>query len=138
MSNAIKRLGAVLLTLALTGCVAAPDSSEALGENARIDRASEQGLARGSLSVIGSVREGSNDFELELTAVPPYELATLQEVVAVMPAHGHRGVPGRVEETDAGYRIVDLELTMSGAWQLRSELFIDEQADAISFEIDVP
>lgn len=134
----MQRLGFVLLTLALTGCVSAPDSSDALGESARIERASEQGLARGRLTALGSVQEGSNDFELELSAVPPYEFATLQDVVALMPAHGHRGVPGRVETTEAGYRIVDLELPMPGVWQLQSGLFVGAQVDTISFEIHVP
>jgi hypothetical protein len=94
-------------------------------------------MAHGWLSARGAIEAGSNDFELVLSPTPPCESLTVDAIVAVMPNHGHRAVPGYVEATDTGYRVVNLQLPMAGAWQLRADLRVDERADAISFQIDV-
>ena len=126
------------LAALLTGCVATPAASDELTEGKAIERLSEAGLVSGRLTALGTVSEGSNDFELELFPTPPYESATLGEVVAVMPNHGHRSEPARLQVTDTGCRIVDLSLGMPGVWQLQGELVVDQRADEITFEVDVP
>lgn len=126
------------LVALLTGCVAPPASSDELAEGKALEHLSDSGLVSGRLTVVGAVTEGSNDFELELSPTPPYESATLGELVAVMPSHGHRSEPAHIRVTDTGYRIVDLPLGMPGVWQLRSGLVVDERADEITFEVDVP
>ncbi|HVY32237.1 MAG TPA: hypothetical protein VHB79_37125 [Polyangiaceae bacterium] len=138
VSDSMKLLGAILCTAILSGCVAAPASNDELAESGALVRTSEAGLVRGRLTVLGSVEQGSNDFELELSPESPNESAKLEAMVAVMPNHGHRAEPTQIERTEAGYRILGLPLSMPGVWQVRAEIIADERADEITFEVDVP
>lgn len=134
----MKLLGSFILTAVLSGCVGAPSSNDDLASGEGIERESNAGSARGRLTVLGGVTEGSNDFELTLSATAPFASATLQALDAVMPSHGHRAEPARIEGVTTGYRIVDLPLSMPGVWQLRGELVVDDRPDQITFEVDVP
>jgi hypothetical protein len=131
-------LGCFLFTWVMSGCVTEPASNSQLIEGGSLEQTSEAGLALGRLSALDRIETGANDFQLELSSLPPSESVLLSDVVAVMPGHGHRALPDHLELTNEGYRIVNLELPMSGVWELEGSLLIGDQADAISFAIDVP
>jgi hypothetical protein len=132
------QIGVLLLFATLPSCVAVPASSDELAERGSLERDSSAGLAQGRLVLLDEVVAGSSDFALELSPIPPYQRATLDELVAVMPNHGHRAIPAAIEASDTGYHIIDLRLTMSGVWQLRAGLSVDDRRDELAFEIDVP
>jgi hypothetical protein len=132
--------GAALLGAALlvSGCVAAPESQSQLSSGGSLVTESEHGLAEGRLRVLGELVAGSNDFELTLTTPNTRDIAALDGLDAVRPAHGHRAEPSRIEPGDGGYRIVALSLPMSGVWRLTGSLSVDGVADEIAFDVDVP
>jgi len=97
------------------------------------------GLAKAKLALLGGTLErGGNDLVLNFQPISSMESASLSQVVAVMPTHGHSSTPEGIVATAAGFRIVQLPLFMSGAWRIRCDFSVGDSSDSVAFDVDVP
>ncbi|HVJ93283.1 MAG TPA: FixH family protein [Labilithrix sp.] len=82
------------------------------------------------------IKLGKNSVIVRFPANTDAEVAT---VSALMPAHGHGAPAPTIErEDDGGYVVRDLVLYMSGRWELRLGLRVDERPDEVLVAVDVP
>ena len=124
-----------LLLFAL-GCTSEPAAAD-LSAGASVDATSARGLATGTLSIVGNLTTGANDFELIL-APGNEKAARLESFTATMPAHGHLAVPDTIDASGGAYWIMALPLSMPGVWRLTGKLRVDGADDSIAFDVDVP
>jgi hypothetical protein len=117
--------------------MAAPEPQNELSQGA-FEATSRLGLARGHLSVLGTFTTGTTDFELVLSSPTTGKSAVLDSFEAIMPAHGHRATPSRIEGADGSYEILELPLAMPGVWRLAGTLQIEAATDEIWFDVEVP
>ncbi len=62
----------------------------------------------------------------------------LTSAIATMPAHGHSVTATGIEPDGASYRIGDLDLFMSGLWQVDLAVNLGTSTDHVEFSLDVP
>jgi hypothetical protein len=84
-----------------------------------------------------SLERGVHNFTVELRAASAAEAPALLSAEAMMAAHGHRA-SAIIEPSGAGYRIEDLDLFMSGRWQVTLGVELEQRSDSVEFALDVP
>jgi hypothetical protein len=99
---------------------------------------SDRGLIDADVRIGSPVRRGDNELLVDLRPHAGDGMPSLVAVTATMAAHGHTARAASVELTRDGYRATELDLFMSGRWQLELELTLDDQLDAASLPVDVP
>ncbi len=128
----------VTLLDALSGCVAAPDDASALGAGKPLNQRSSLGLVDATVTLEGgSLERGPHSFEVTLQAADGDASPQLVSVDASMAAHGHR-VSASVAPEGERYLIEDLNLFMSGRWQVTLGVELDTRSDVVEFALDVP
>ena len=146
MSNAasaprrsIRRL-IVASALLLPACVGAPDDAAQLSAEKPLDQRSTQGIVDAQIELASAdLTRGPNDFVITLRAATGDALPVLTGVDAVMAAHGHHaGAPSIVADSNGVFRVEQLDLFMSGRWQVTLGVELETRADTVDFALDVP
>ena len=99
---------------------------------------SDHRLVDADVQIVTPVRLGENQLFVDLRAHDGEQGVSLEAVNATMAAHGHEAHAGTIAPTATGYHVSELDLFMSGRWQVELELLIDERSDSISLPVDVP
>ncbi|MBX3209424.1 MAG: hypothetical protein KF764_30605 [Labilithrix sp.] len=82
------------------------------------------------------IKLGKNTVLVTFPADPRAELTSAS---ALMPAHGHGSPEPKIARgDDGGFVVRDLVLYMSGRWELRLTLRVDEHEDEAIVAVDVP
>jgi hypothetical protein len=55
-----------------------------------------------------------------------------------MPVHAHEARAGKIERTALGFRASELNLFMTGRWQVELTLELAGSGDSVSLPVDVP
>jgi hypothetical protein len=128
-----------LASCALSACVGAPDGSPDPSAEKPLVQRSDQGLVDATLTLQGGALDrGPHDFLVGLRATRGDSAAVLMSATASMPAHGHQvGAQGIVRDGD-GFRIEQLDLFMSGRWDVALGVEVDATSDVIELALDVP
>jgi len=92
----------------------------------------DQGLVE--VSTAEPIKLGKN----QLRVSPSRATTELVAVSALMPAHGHGTRPVVIDRTEAGYRVSELVLYMSGRWEVRLSLREGGRDDEALLTVDVP
>lgn len=133
------RLCLPLLLLLATGCVSAPDDAASLNAGAPLVQRSEAGLVEATVTLgEPELDRGLHTFLVDLSALAgtaPPELVSFQ---AAMPGHGHRVSAGAIDADGDAYHVQDLDLFMSGRWQVTLGVALDDRSDSVEFALDVP
>jgi hypothetical protein len=98
---------------------------------------SESGLIEATIHFEAPVQRGDNTLVVELAA-PAGGEPQLGAVNAFMVAHNHQSHAGSIRETSLGFEASQLDLFMTGRWQLELELRLAGQSDLVSMPVDVP
>ena len=122
-----------LLALALFVSCSAPAPAET-----SVTLSSERGLVQATVRFLGPVRRGENALVAELSAASPGAEPRLAAVSAFMVTHNHEAHAGSISETDGGFEASELDLFMTGRWQLELELSVAGEPDLLSLPVDVP
>jgi hypothetical protein len=121
-----------LLAVLLSACGAAepaPSSAVVL---------SEHGLVEAVVHFDGPVERGDNALFVELRPQRGEAAPNLTAVDAVMPAHTHHAHAASIEPLEQGFRASELDLYMTGRWQLELQLELGTEQDTVSMPVDVP
>jgi hypothetical protein len=121
-----------LICLLLASC-AEPAPAETL-----LDLISDAGLLEAHVHFAGPVERGDNELLVELTPTSGAGEPRLLAVSAVMPVHAHEARAGRIERTALGFRASELNLFMTGRWQVELTLELAGSGDSVSLPVDVP
>ena len=141
---ALRLLGSSLLAwLVCSACVGTPEDTAALSAETPLVQASEQGSVEATIRLTdGRLAVGSHDLSVELTALTDQNSGDAGPVLvsasASMPAHGHQVSAAAISKTSSGYRVEDLDLFMSGRWQVALGVELDASSDSVDFALDVP
>ncbi len=79
---------------------------------------SDQGLVEADVQVVTPVQLGDNQLFVSLRPRAGGGEASLVAVNASMAAHGHEAHAAALERTAIGYHVRELDLFMSGRWQV--------------------
>jgi hypothetical protein len=132
-------LAAILSSALLAACVASPDDVAQLSADHALVQRSQHGLVEATVVLEGSeIARGSNDLSITLRAVEGSAAPTLISVEASMAAHGHRSSAASIVGEGDSFRAVDLDLFMSGRWQVALGVELDASSDVVEFGVDVP
>lgn len=128
----------VLASALLAACVGTPDDVAQLnGDHALVQR-SQNGLVEATVALgEGELARGVNDFSITLHADQSAAVPTLKSVGATMAAHGHRADAPSIDQEGEAFR-ADLDLYMSGRWQVELGVELDASSDLVEFALDVP
>lgn len=99
---------------------------------------SDAGLLAADVSFAGPVARGRNELRIELTPRGGDGDARLLAVDATMAAHAHVAHAEHIDDAGSTFHVQDLDLFMTGRWQIELSLSLGERADALSFPVDVP
>jgi hypothetical protein len=128
---------AVLGSALLSACVGAPDDVAQLSGDRALVQRSQQGLVEATVALDGSeLARGVNDFSITLRA-DGSTLPTLKSVDATMAVHGHRADATDIVSDGEAFH-TDLDLYMSGRWQIALGVELDASSDVVEFALDVP
>jgi hypothetical protein len=123
----------------LEACVAAPDDVARLSAERPLDRDSSHGLVEARVALENpELTRGPNDFSITLRAAQSSALPVLISVEASMAAHGHRTSAASIVRDGEAFRAVDLDLFMSGRWQVALGVELEDSSDLVEFALDVP
>ena len=99
---------------------------------------SERGLVDATVTLEeASLNRGKHNFQVALTPSEGDALPALVSAEATMPAHGHR-VSAEVAAAGSDFVIEDMNLFMSGRWQVTLGVELDTRSDSVEFALDVP
>jgi hypothetical protein len=140
------RLGSLLRNLlcsallaACAGCVKSPDDTAPLSAGHPLSQRSEHGLVEATVSLEGAqITRGANDLSITLQAAQGSSQPVLTHVDASMIAHGHSTSATNITADGDTFRVLDLDLYMSGRWQIELGVELDASSDVIDFALDVP
>jgi hypothetical protein len=121
-----------LLWLLLAAC-AEPAASET-----SVDLISDAGLLAAHVQFAGPVERGDNALLVELSPTHGAGEPRLLAVNALMPAHAHEAHAARIERTPNGFRASELNLYMTGRWQVELTFELADSLDSASLPVDVP
>jgi hypothetical protein len=99
---------------------------------------SEHGLVEAAVQFEGPIERGNNSLVVALRPRHGDASASLTSVDAVMPAHTHHAHAASIELTEQGFRVSQLDLYMTGRWQLQLQLELGAEQDSVSMPVDVP
>ena len=128
----------ILGSALLAACVGAPDDTAQLGADRALVQRSQHGLVEATVALDGSeLARGVNDFSITLRADATSTVPTLKSVDATMAVHGHRADASSIVSDGAAFH-TDLDLFMSGRWQVALGVELDASSDVVEFALDVP
>ena len=84
-----------------------------------------------------SLARGVHNFTVGLSAANGGAAPALLSAEATMAAHGHRA-DAVIEPSGTRYQIEDLDLFMSGRWQVTLGVELERRSDVVEFALDVP
>ena len=84
------------------------------------------------------IARGPNDFSITLRAAESPALPQLISVEATMAAHGHHANAAGIVSDQGTFRVRDLDLFMSGRWQIALGVELEDSSDLVEFALDVP
>ncbi len=130
----------MLLSAALlAACVSTPDDAARLSGGQPLEQRSEHGLVEATVSLESAeLVRGANDFSITLRAVEGSAVPVLSHVDAVMAAHGHSVSAASIVTDGDTSRVRDLDLFMSGRWQVTLGVELETSSDVVEFALDVP
>jgi hypothetical protein len=117
------------LLLGCGGAEPAPSSAVVL---------SQHGLVEAVVHFEGPIERGYNTLFVELRPQRGEVAPSLIAVDAVMPAHTHHAHAASIQEIEHGFRASELDLYMTGRWQLELQLELGTEQDTVSMPVDVP
>lgn len=137
-SRLVALVPAIFSSALLAACVSAPDDTAQLsGDHALVQR-SQNGLVEATVALDGSeIARGVNDFSIRLRAADGAALPSLKSVDATMAVHGHRADASSIVSDGEAFH-TDLDLFMSGRWQVELGVELDTSSDVVEFALDVP
>jgi hypothetical protein len=132
-----------LLFAFVTACVSTPDDAASLGSGAPLVQRSDAGLVQATVTLgEHELSRGPHTFMVDLSALDGSAQPELLSFEAAMPGHGHRVSAGAIDATDSAgartYHVQDLDLFMSGRWQVTLGVELDDRSDSVEFALDVP
>jgi hypothetical protein len=128
----------LLASALLAACVGTPDDVARLNGDRPLVQRSEHGLVDATVALEGSeIARGVNDFSITLRATDGSTRATLKSVDATMAVHGHRADASNIVSDGDAFH-TDLDLFMSGRWQIALGVELETSSDLIEFALDVP
>jgi len=135
----------LLACASLCGCVGAPSDAQSLNGGNQVVQSSESGLVNATVTLEAAALErGQNSFLVVLQPVADAgddagaEVPALTNAVATMPAHGHSVTASTIALDGSAYRVGDLDLFMSGLWQVDLTVTVGARSDHVEFSLDVP
>jgi len=131
----------LLAVMSLSGCVGAPSDAQSLNDGKPLVQRSDSGLLSATVTLeAASLTRGQNSFlvELEPAVDAGADAPVLTSAVATMPAHGHSVTATSVVADGPAYRVDDLDLFMSGLWQVDLVVAVGARSDHVEFSLDVP
>jgi len=129
----------VLSSALIVGCVATPDDVVRLSADHALVQRSQHGLVEATVALeSGELKRGPNDLSITLHAPRSSEPGTLNGVDAFMAAHGHHASAESIVADGDAFHASNLDLFMSGRWQIALEVELDAESDVIEFALDVP
>ncbi len=99
---------------------------------------SRGGLVEAHVSFVDEVSRGDNELSVELVALDGASTPELLAVDAMMAAHSHHSHTTDISETAGGFQARNLNLFMSGRWQVELSLAVGAAPDVVSLPVDVP
>lgn len=144
MNPALGLRRAALLSVALSfaGCVGAPSDTKSLNGGAQLVQASDGRLVSATVTLDGpsTLTRGPNSFLVRLDPAGDggADTPVLSAASATMPAHGHSVTATEIVAVGTAYRIADLDLFMSGVWQVDLTVALGTRTDDVEFSLDVP
>ena len=130
MSRALPLCSSLWLLLAACGEPAPAETS--------VELISDAGLLQAHVRFAGPVERGDNELLVELAPTHGAGESRLLAVSAVMPAHAHEAHAGNIQRTALGFRASELNLFMTGRWQVELALELADRSDSVSLPVDVP
>lgn len=128
----------ILGSALLAGCVGAPDDAAQLSGDHALTQRSQHGLVEATVALGGSaIARGVNDFSITLRADDSSAQPSLKSVDATMAVHGHRADAESIVSDGETFH-ADLDLFMSGRWQVSLGVELDASSDVVEFALDVP
>ncbi len=138
-TRAVAVLVAASSLILLSACVAAPDDTAQLSAEKPLDQRSEQGFVDATVALDeAALARGPNDFLVTLHAAAGAASPVLTSVEATMAAHGHHASTSDIESDGSAFRVQDLDLFMSGRWQVVLGVELDAHSDVVEFALDIP
>jgi hypothetical protein len=131
----------LLALISLSGCVSAPSDAKSLNGGNPLIQSSDSGLVDATVTLQAATLErGQNSFLVQLQPADDAaaDAPVLTSAVATMPAHGHSVSATSIAPEGEAYRIDDLDLFMSGLWQIDLTISVGAQSDHVEFSLDVP
>jgi hypothetical protein len=129
----------ILSSALLAACVASPDDVAQLSAEHALVQRSQHGLVEATVALESpEIARGANDFSIALRAAEGSASPTLVSVEASMAAHGHRASAARIVSEGDAFQAVDLDLFMSGRWQIALGVELETSSDLVEFALDVP
>jgi len=129
---------AVCLAALLVACVGTPDDVAHLNNNQALVQRSEHGLVEATVALDGAaLARGPNDFSTTLRADQSSAPAVLKSAAASMAVHGHHASASHIDSDGEQFHF-DLDLFMSGRWQVELGVELDSESDVVEFALDVP
>jgi hypothetical protein len=122
-----------LICLVFTAACAEPAPADT-----SLDLISDAGLLEAHVRFAGPVARGDNELLVELVPTSGAGEPRLLAVNAVMPAHAHEAHAGSIEPTALGFRASQLNLFMTGRWQVELDMELAGSSDSVSLPVDVP
>jgi hypothetical protein len=130
---------AILSSALLAACVATPDDVALLNSEHSLSQRSQHGLIEATVSVDSpEITRGPNDFSITLQAAEGSAVPVLTSMEASMAAHGHRVSASSIVGEGQTFQAVDLDLFMSGRWQIALGVELEASSDLVEFALDVP
>jgi hypothetical protein len=120
------------VALGVSGCSSAEPTAT------RLSLVSDRGLVDAEVSFSGPVARGDNELVVELTPRAGDDEARLLAVDATMAAHAHVAHAGHIDDAGAAFHVQELDLFMTGRWQVELSLSLSDAEDTLSFPVDVP
>jgi len=129
-------LSSALLFIA---CVATPDDVARLSADHALVERSQHGLVEATVALDDAeITRGTNDLSISLRGSPSTATPLLKSVDAFMAAHGHRTSAESIAFDGETFHALDLDLFMSGRWQVQLGVELDTSSDVVEFALDVP
>jgi hypothetical protein len=133
-------LGVTLLSFG--GCVGAPSDTKSLNGGTHLVQESDSGLVSATVTLDepSTLTRGQNSFLVQLDPADDggADAPVLSAASATMPAHGHSVTATNIVAVGTAYRIADLDLFMSGVWQVDLTVTLGTRMDHVEFSLDVP
>ena len=104
----------------------------------KLSLVSDAGLVTAEVRFTAPVARGDNELVVQLQPRESEGEPRLVAVDATMAAHAHVAHAERIEDEGDAFHVRELDLFMTGRWQVELTLTLQGTEDALSFPVDVP